>query len=177
MNASTLLQASGRGSLRTDKTYMDDVRVNAATSVATNYPLPSNTDVAICKRLDVIPTCLSLGRNEAPEADLHLVLCKRHATDLMVLMLHFARAASKVSWLRRRGIPSLIRHRTPSDVNASQEKIILLIRIISLPPRTTANASLSRAHILVCGLCVSVHGNSSLCVSTRPINCLVIRDR
>ena len=97
VNASTLLQALGRGSLRTDKTYMDDVRVKitAATSVATNYPLPSNTDVAICKRLDVIPTCLSLGRDEVLVACFYLVLCERHATDFMMLMLYYARVALK----------------------------------------------------------------------------------
>ena len=76
---------------------MDDVRVKitAATSVATNYPLPSNTDAAICKKFDVIRTCLSLGRSEAPEADFCLVLCKRHATDFMMLMLYYARVALK----------------------------------------------------------------------------------
>ena len=121
VNASSLLQALGRGSLRTDKTYMDDVRVKitAATSVATNYPLPSNTDVAICERLDVITTCPSLGRDEVLDACFYLVLCERHATDFMMLMLYFARAALKVSWLRRRGVSSLVKHRTPPDVNAS----------------------------------------------------------
>jgi len=61
------------------------------TCLNTNYALPYDTQLPMLERLDVCPTLLSLGPNQVPTVDFHMVLCRNHATIfILTLLLHAA---------------------------------------------------------------------------------------